>query len=460
MPDAVQSKTNSLPEGIDKLPSGKYRWRVTAGYRQGKQVRASGTALTLKQAKLEKAKAIADFERRVMAMPDRVTVRDYSSRWLEVQDVRLNTRKMYKTELGYALEWLGDMPLRDVRPTHIKDTLASLKNRVMGAREGKGSKNGATMSTRTLGMVRARLRSVFAAALADQRIYTNPVEATKRIKGNDDGEARRGIALDFDQASRLHELGEALYTAGVCRLWVAVFAALSVGLRRGEVMGLRWQDIDLEQSILKVRQNLTLVNSKISIGKPKTRQSIRDIPMPPSLKLALEQQHAAMLEESGIRGEKLRTDSPVFATVTGEFTSPDNLKRALQNLLEWSDPNPKARERKAKKGAKPRVMVIQHETLERRLKGVPVQHRAKLEAISRDGETLPRITPHDLRHTAGTQMLRRKMPLEVVSKILGHAKVSITLDVYRHVLETETKAELVDLFPIRPARVMPSVPMN
>ena len=263
-----------------------------------------------------------------------MTVRDYALRWLEVQDVRLNTRKMYNTELGYALELLGDMLLRDVRPTHIKDALASLKNRVMGAKEGKGKKSGATMSTRTLGMVRARLRSVFAAAVADQRIYTNPVEATKRIKGNDGGEVRRGVALDFDQASRLHELGEALYAAGVCRLWVAVFTALSVGLRRGEVMGLRWQDIDLENGVLMVRQNLTLVDSKVNLGKPKTRQSIRDIPMPPSLKTALGQQHAAMLEEASIRGGKLHPESPVFATITGEFTSPDNLKRALQNLLE------------------------------------------------------------------------------------------------------------------------------
>ena len=45
---------NTMPEGIDKLPSGKYRWRVTVGYREGKQVRATGAALTLKQAKLDK----------------------------------------------------------------------------------------------------------------------------------------------------------------------------------------------------------------------------------------------------------------------------------------------------------------------------------------------------------------------------------------------------------------------
>ena len=88
-------------------------------------------------------------------------------------------------------------------------------------------------------------------------------------------------------------------------------------------------------------------------------------------------------------------------------------------------------------------------TLERRLIIVTKLDgkRAKLEAVLRDGEPLPNVSPHDLRHTAGTPMLRRKMPVEVVSKILGHADASITLNVYRRVLESEKEAEMVDLFP-------------
>ncbi len=460
MPRAKEAG-DKLPEGMDRLPSGKYRWRVTVGYRNGKQVRVTGASDTLKEAKLDRAKAIADYERRVLAMPDRVTVKDYALRWLEVQDVRPNTRKMYAHELSYALEVVGDMPLRDVRPTHIKDALATLKNRVMGSAAAK--KRGVklhTMSTRTLGKVRTRLHSIFAAAQADQRIYTNPVEATKRIKGQDGGDARQGVALDFDQAARLHELGDALHAAGVCRLWVAIFTAVSIGLRRGEVMGLRIEDVDLEKNLLTIRQNLISVDGVIQISKPKTRQSTRDIPIPPSLRVALEQQCAAMQEEASIRGERLRADAPLFATVTGEYTQPDNLYRALKGVLAWSNPNGAVNKPRAKRGAKTRVVTVQRSELERRLKTVPIAHRARLEAIINDGAALPRISPHDLRHTAGTQMLRRKMPFEVVSKVLGHAKVSITLDVYRHVLESETKAEMVDLYPLRAARVVGVAPMN
>jgi integrase len=53
---------------------------------------------------------------------------------------------------------------------------------------------------------------------------------------------------------------------------------------------------------------------------------------------------------------------------------------------------------------------------------------------------------YDVRHTAATLMLRRSVPVEVVSRILGHSKVSVTMDVYRHVLDSEKKQVMVDLF--------------
>jgi integrase len=56
------------------------------------------------------------------------------------------------------------------------------------------------------------------------------------------------------------------------------------------------------------------------------------------------------------------------------------------------------------------------------------------------------MTPHDLRHTAATFMLKRKTPVEVVSRILGHARVSITMVIYRHVLDSEKEQSMPDLF--------------
>jgi integrase len=75
-----------------------------------------------------------------------------------------------------------------------------------------------------------------------------------------------------------------------------------------------------------------------------------------------------------------------------------------------------------------------------------VKARAKLEVIVKAGEKLPDLNPYDLRHTAATLMLRRNVPVEVVSKILGHSRVSVTLDIYRHVLDSEKKTAMPDLF--------------
>ena len=115
----------------------------------------------------------------------------------------------------------------------------------------------------------------------------------------------------------------------------------------------------------------------------------------------------------------------VFATETGAYTHPETFHRSVTNLIQWSDPK----------------------TLtETKLLGVPVENRKKLEAIISSGEGLPDISPHDLRHTAATLMLKRGTPVEVVSKILGHALVSITLDIYRQVSEDEKRQRMPDLF--------------
>jgi integrase len=222
-------------------------------------------------------------------------------------------------------------------------------------------------------------------------------------------------------------------------LFPALFTAASIGLRRGEVMGLRWQDVDFENDIIRVRQSLSVVvESKPSLGDLKTRHSRRDIPMPLSLKKVLlsHQEKQAKLKEKA--REVWYESGGVFTTTLGHYVHPDNLNRALENLLAWSNPTAYT---------------------ETRCLGVPVLHRRKLETIVKAGEALPDLRLHDLRHTAASLMLRRGVPVEVVSKILGHSQVSITLDIYRHVLDSEKKQVMVDLFdtplPVRQVHIRP-----
>lgn len=445
-------KNLSLPEGITQQPNGRYRWRATVGQRNGKQVRLSGTTKTQREAKTARAKAITDHDRGVLSMPDRTTVQEYAERWLNQQrNLRPNTCKMYKTELGYVLPLIGHHKLKELRSTHIKDALIDLSKRVMGKRDAQGNPpiNAQPMSTRTLAMVRGRLRSLLTEAVNEQLIYVNPAAGVKRVTSSKESDGQRaGIALDHDQSNRLRDLGEALYEAGGCRLWNAVFTALSIGLRRGEVMGLRWQDVNLETNTIHVRQNLTDVDGQPQLGSPKTPQSIRDIPIPPSLRLTLERQRRAMLNEASIRGETLCEESPVFATTLGGYTHPSNLSRAVASLVTWSNSQSKANVDRKRSGVARRTLNVTRAELDRKLKSVELSHRPRIAAIIHGGQPLPKISPHDLRHTFATLWLRHRGGQDVarLSKILGHTKVSVTLDIYRHVLESELQSSVVDLF--------------
>jgi integrase len=436
-------KTANGLGSIDQLPSGLWRWRVSVRTTTGKRVRLSGTAKSDTLAKKALVKAVTDNERGLLAAPDRTTVKEYATKWLEQQkDIRVATRRDYALNLSYAFETIGEMKVKDVRPTHIKDMLNLLKARVMQTGKNK------TMSHRTLGMVRARLRSVFDEAVSDQLIFANPVAAVKRLKADDEEDESIGQALEPDQAARFYEIGQALFDAGVARLWPALFSAISVGFRRGEVMGLEWLHVNFKSDVIEVRQTLSEIAGEPTLGKPKTKNSIRDIPMTSSLRAMLEAHQRAQAKECERVGRAWSATGPVFATIEGGYTAPSNLRRALKGVLEWSTMEPIERKRDSglrdKNGKK--IWEKYHVSFDERLKAIPRDHRAKLEAIARDGKPLPDLRVHDLRHTAGTLMLRRKMPVETVSKILGHASISITLDVYRHVSDREIKLEMVDLF--------------
>jgi integrase len=418
-----KARGNGQGSKLRQLPSGSWRWEIRL---DGQYF--SGTKPSKSEAEKARAQVITDHERNLLTHTDKVTVREYAERWLaRLTHISTNTRAMYKRELEFAFGIIGNIRLTQVRTHDVKhmfDVLAT-KEALYGGK-GKKHTDGRVLSVRTLRMIRTRVRAVFKEAVRDQLIYANPAEAIRPIKAKRGEGPRVGVALDFHEAARFYDVGEALYAAGACRLWTALYLGMTLGLRRGEVMGLRWSDIDFDNAVVRVRQNLIVSENKLQLNHfLKTEAGERDIPLPPSVIRVLQRHHKDMLHEAQARFETLKADAPIMATKVGTYTHPDNLENALRSVLKWSNPECVAALKKA---------------LNR-------DHHAALEQAITAGVTLPTIRLHDLRHTAGTLMLRRGMRVEVVSKILGHASVSITLDVYRHVLESEKRIEMVDLCP-------------
>ncbi len=432
---------------IEKLPSGTFRWQIIL---DGERYRG----LSRNKSEAEQAVQVtrADHARGVLAPPNKLTLEEFTAKVISRQKhLRSRSAKLFKNEMQYALDvqidktktTLGKMILKDIRPTHIKDVISLLADKKMKGQRGKITDR--TMSVRTLAKVLTRLRQVFREAVTEQLIFFSPAESLKvsRVVPGLSSLETVGTTLDFAQLARFQEIGDAMFEIGLCRMWAMLFTAVSVGLRKGEALGLSWDNINLEKGILSVKSTRGLDDGKVFQDKPKTTKSTRDILMPQSLvnrlKAHLEHQKLEQLKA----GDPWENSGAVFASQTGAWIHPSQFDHALTSVLKWSDPNDLGK----------RIRVLRKFRL--------MTEQARLEAAIRSGETLPRLRPHDLRHTYATLALRKGVPVEVVSKTLGHAKISITLDTYRHVLDSEMKEHVLDLFmlPI-PTRAVVAVPLN
>jgi integrase len=170
------------------------------------------------------------------------------------------------------------------------------------------------------------------------------------------------------------------------RLEALYVVALSAGLRRGELLALRWKDVDLDRGVLSVTGSLQGTRrATLAIGTPKSGRS-RAVALGPQAVAALRAHRACQVDER-LRAGSLWTDlGLVFTNEFGGYLSPTTLSNALDRILRQAG--------------------------------------------------LPDIRFHDLRHSAATLMLSHGVHPKVVSEMLGHASVGITLDLYSHVTPT------------------------
>ena len=191
--------------------------------------------------------------------------------------------------------------------------------------------------------------------------------------------AKEMVALSTDDTRRL------LDAAAEDRLEALYKLAVHTGMRQGELLALRWQDVDLENAVVSVRRTLTRSGGKTTFGEPKTKKSRRSIRLTPQAAEALRAHLERQLRDMEILGDRYRDQGLVFTTDTGAPINPSNLRQ-----------------------------------------------RSFAPLLKRVG--LPHMRFHDLRHTCATLLLSRGVHPKFVQELLGHATIAITLDTYSHVM--------------------------
>lgn len=189
-----------------------------------------------------------------------------------------------------------------------------------------------------------------------------------------------GRSLSPAQAKRLME------TLKTCPMGSLFTVMLTTGMRRGEALGMRWEDVDLKKGVISVRQQLQRINGELKATEVKTDRSRRSINLAKPTVVALKDHKTAQKRER-LASPAWTDTGHVFTTRLGTPLDPRNVAKQFEsNCL------------KAKIG---------------------------------------KWHPHELRHSAATLMLATGTPLQVVSAVLGHASIRITSDVYGHVLDPQ-----------------------
>ena len=329
---------------------------------------------TRKEAQAAMAKVMVAVEERSYVTPSTLTVREYLSKeWLPAIEatVRPTTYRSYVQHVSFHIApHIGTLRLEKVNGATLNALYAKLASQ--GKRDGKRG-----LSPRTVHHVHTCLHRAFRDAVRWGRLFRNPVDAADppRVAGPGSREMKTWDAtqvrafLEATSNDRLHPLWRLL---------------AMTGMRRGEVLGLKWEDIDFEAGRLAVRRSLIPLGGEVIVSEPKTARGRRSIALDPETVEVLKTQAARQLAEQQQWGEAWTDSGYICTKGDGTPYHPEVVSRYF---------------RKAVKEAK-----------------------------------LPTIRPHDLRHTHATLALRAGIHPKVVSERLGHANISITLDTYSHAI--------------------------
>ena len=348
--------------GITKRSDGRWMGQASLGWQDGKRRRKTVYGRTKSEVQDKLRETLHRKAHGLPPVPEQETVGTFLRRWLDIKEghVRQRTWTRYEQIVrAHLLPSLERIRLAKLTP---QDVAACVRHV-----EASGS---AYMARGARDVLRTALNQAVRWELVSRNVAVLTDPPRHR--------ARQIRPLTPQQATKL------LAAVGGHRLEGLITVATGLGLRQGEALGLRWEDVDLEAGELSVQQTLERAGAEPRFGEPKTERSRRKITMPAVVVAALRRHRTRQLEEQLAAGPRWNKSGLVFTTLIGTPMDRGRLHKSFKQILRAAG--------------------------------------------------LPAIRYHDLRHTAATLLLAQGVAPRTIMETLGHSRISITMDTYAHVM--------------------------
>lgn len=292
-----------------------------------------------------------------------VTLGEYLNQWLAGTRHAIETSTYETNErwiANHLIPHLGAAPLSEIDPGQLRLLYSQLKT--SGRKCGVGG-----LSARTIGHLHRLLYQAMQQAVQDGLVSSNPLALVKPPKVD----PTETVVLDEFKALQLLEKAEGT------SLHIPILLGVCAGMRRGEILALRWEDVDFERGTISVNWSLARVNAGIEIKRPKSASSRRLIAIPKFANLALQR----------------------------EFQLRNNINKAC---------------------------LVVHQLDKKPIAPDAFSH-AFATFLQKNG--LPHMRFHDLRHTHVSLLIKYGVEMKAISSRVGHSSIGITMDLYGHLLD-------------------------
>ncbi len=362
-------KGKELGVGISQRKDGLYTARFVS--------KATGKSIQKYFPKLQEGRewyADARFqdEHGVINASGNMTVKAWFEYWITTikgNSIRPNTIRNYKERFKHNIDrCIGNMLISEVKPMHCQNVLNQMKD---------------DYKTSTIYQTRITLYSMFSDAVENDVILKNPV--TKSVKYNIGKEPKKVRALTIEEQKKFLE------TAKGTSNYNQFAFLLQTGLRTGELIGLKWSDIDFKRKVMHIERSVEYRHSvgEWRIGEPKSKSGYRDVPLTEEAISILKKQKEKLKE---IKVINIQFKDFVFLCRKGEPTKNSAYDTSLFKLC--------------------------------------------------DKAGIDRFSMHVLRHTYATRAIEGGIRPKTLQVILGHSNVGITMNLYVHVTEDEKLKEV------------------